>query len=340
MQILIISGFLGSGKTSVLMPFVKHLSAKGKKIAIIENEIGEIGVDDLYLKENGLHVKEIYHGCVCCNLRTDLIGSLIALERDHKPEVIVMEPTGVADPYQTLSALTGYPGYVESKTMVSIVDVERFEDIMELKIPLAIEGVKSADLIALNKIDLISPENLETLKDKIQSINPNSEVKSVSAHDEKLLNDLFELIESKLFSIQIKEEEKRVEIKNKGIQPSVCSINFEFTQEQICLSELETKKYFEDKVYKIALMLKQAGADLIGNLKLIIKSDKDGYLLVSTTSFTRYPEVTGKLPAGYSKVVFNMNAMVYGIEKKYLDSIVNQVFPYQTEITQIKASIA
>lgn len=328
MQILIISGFLGSGKTSILMPFVKQLSAKSKKVAIIENEIGEIGVDDLYLKENGLHVKEIYHGCICCNLRTDLISSLIELERDYKPEVIVMEPTGVADPYLTLSSLSGYPGYVESKTMVSIVDAERFEDIVDLKIPLAIDGVKSADLIALNKIDLISPENLETLKNKIKSINPDSEVKSVSAHDEKLLDDLFELIESKLFSIQIKEEEKRVEIEKKGIPPSVCSRNFEFTQDEICLSELETKKYFKDKMYKIALLLNEAGADLIGNLKLIIKSDKDGYLLISTTSFTRYPEVTGKLPAGYSKVVFNMNAMVYGIEKKCLDSIVNQVFPY------------
>ncbi len=328
MQILIISGFLGSGKTSILMPFVKQLSAKNKKVAIIENEIGEIGVDDLYLKENGLHVKEIYHGCICCNLRTDLISSLIELERDYKPEVIVMEPTGVADPYLTLSSLSGYPGYVESKTMVSIVDAERFEDIVDLKIPLAIDGVKSADLIALNKIDLISPENLETLKNKIKSINPDSEVKSVSAYDEKLLDDLFESIESKLFSIQIKEEEKRVEIEKKGIPPSVCSRNFEFTQDEICLSELETKRYFKNKLYNIALLLKKAGADLIGNLKLIIKSDKDGYLLISTTSFTRYPEVTGKLPAGYSKVVFNMNAMVYGIEKKRLDSIVNQVFPY------------
>jgi G3E family GTPase len=328
MQILIISGFLGSGKTSILMPFVKQLSAKGKKVAIIENEIGEIGVDDLYLKENGLHVKEIYHGCICCNLRTNLISSLIELERDFKPEVIVMEPTGVADPYLTLSSLSGYPGYVESKTMVSIVDAERFEDIVDLKIPLAIDGVKSADLIALNKIDLISPENLETLKNKIKSINPQSEVKSVSAYDEKRLDVLFESIESKLFSIQIKEEEKRVEIEKKGIPPSVCSKNFEFTQDEICLSELETKKYFKDKMYKIALLLNEAGADLIGNLKLIVKSDKDGYLLISTTSFTRYAEVTGKLPAGYSKVIFNMNAMVYGIEKKSLDSIVNQVFPY------------
>ncbi len=328
MQILVISGFLGSGKTSILMPFVKRLVAKGKKVAIIENEIGKIGVDDLYLKENGLHVKEIYHGCICCNLRTNLIRSLIELERDYKPEVIVMEPTGVADPYLTLASLSGYPGHVASKTMVSIVDAERFEDIGNLKIPLAVEGVKFADLVALNKIDLISPENLETLKNKIKNIKPDSEVKSVSAHDEKLLGELFELIESKLFSIQIKEEEKRLVFEKKGIPPSVCSKNFEFTQDEICLSELETKKYFEEKMYKIALLLYEAGADLIGNLKLIVKSDKDGYLLISTTSFSRYPEATGKLPAGYSKVVFNMNAMIYGIEENRLDSIVNQVLPY------------
>ena len=81
-------------------------------------------------------------------------------------------------------------------------------------------------------------------------------------------------------------------------------------------------------MYKIALLLNEAGAVLIGNLKLIVKSDKNGYLLVSTTSFNRYPDVTGKLPTGYTKVVFHMNAMVYGIEKERLDAIVSQVFPY------------
>ncbi len=310
------------------MPFAKRLTAKGKKVVIIENEIGEKGVDDLYLRENDLQVREIYHGCICCDLRTDLISSLLELERDYKPEIIVMEPTGVADPYLLLSSLSGYPGNLESRTMVSIVDAERFEDILSLKIPLAIDGIKSADLIALNKIDLISPENLEKLRNQINRINPDSEVQNVSAYDEKLLEDLFKLIESKLFSIQIKEAEKRIELEKKGISPTVCSRSFEFLKDEICLSELETKKYFEDKVYRTAVLLEEAGADLIGNVKLIIKSDKDGYLLISTTSFSRYPEVSGKLPAGYSKVVFTINAMVYGIEKEPLNSIINKVFPH------------
>lgn len=328
MQLLIISGFLGSGKTSILMPFVKQLTSKGKIVAIIENEIGEKGVDDLYLREHGLYVKEIYHGCICCNLRTDLISSLLELERDYQPDVIVMEPTGVADPNLIMSSISGYPGKLESTTMVSVVDAERFEDILDLKIPLTIDGMKCADLIALNKIDLITSENLATLNSQIKSINPDSPVRNVSAHDEKLLESLFELIESKLFSTQIREAEKRIALEKKGISPSVSSRKFSFSEDEICLSELEIKKYFEDKIYRVAVLLEEAGADLIGNIKLIVKSDKDGYLLIATTSFTRYPDVSGKLPAGYSTVEFNMNAMVYGIDKEILDSIISQVFPY------------
>lgn len=328
MQILIISGFLGSGKTSILVPFVNRLTALGNRVAVVENEIGEKGVDDVYLKENGFYVKEIYHGCICCSLRTNLINCLLELEKDYKPEVVVMEPTGVADPQLLLSSLSGYPGNLESKVIVSVVDAERFDDIVDLQTAIALDGIKSADLIALNKVDLVSPEHLETLKNKIKAINLEPTIQSVSAYDDKLQEDLFTLIESRLSKVLIEENEARLVIEKKGILPSVCSKSFEFSKDEICLSELETKKYFEDRVYRIALLLKEAGTDLIGNLKLIIKSDKDGYLLISTTSFSRYPEVTGKLPAGYLKVHFNVNAMVYGIDEELLTSIINQVFPH------------
>lgn len=328
MQILIISGFLGSGKTSILVPFVKRLTALGKRVAVVENEIGEKGVDDVYLKENDFYVKEIYHGCICCSLRTNLINCLLELEKEYKPEVVVMEPTGVADPQLLLSSLSGYPGNLDSTVMVSVVDAERFEDIVDLQTTIALDGIKSADLIALNKVDLISPEHLEKLKNRIQAINPEPTIHSVSTYDEKLQEDLFVLIESKLSKAQNEENEVRLVIEKKGILPSVCSKSFEFSKHEICLSEVETKKYFEDRVYKIGLLLHEAGADLIGNLKLIIKSDKDGYLLISTTSFSRFPEVTGSLPAGYSKVQFNVNAIIYGIDEGLLASILNQVFPY------------
>jgi len=329
MQILIISGFLGAGKTSLLTPFVKRLSALGKRVAVVENEIGEKGVDDLYLKEKGFYVKEIYHGCICCSLRSNLINCLLELEKEYKPEVVVMEPTGVADPQLLLSSLSGYPGNLDSKVMVSVVDAERFEGIIDLKTAIALDGIKSADLIALNKVDLISSEQLEKIKDRIQVINLKPTIQSVSVYDEKLQEDLFTLIESRLSQAKTEEKEARLVIEKKGILPSVCSKSFEFSKDEICLSEVETKKYFEDKVYKIALLIGEAGADLIGNLKLIIKSDREGYLLISTPAFTRFPEVVGTLPAGYSKVNFNLNAMIYGIDEGLLASIINQVFPHQ-----------
>ena len=328
MQILIISGFLGAGKTSLLIPFVKRLTSLDKRVAVVENEIGEKGVDDLYLREKDFYVKEIYHGCICCSLRTNLITCLLELEKEYKPEVVVMEPTGVADPQLLLSSLSGYPGNLDSKVMVSVVDAERFEDIVDLKTAIALDGIKSADVIALNKVDLITPEHLEKLKKKIQAINPNATIQSVSAYDEKLQEDVFTLIESRLSQAQTEENEARLVIEKKGVLPSICSKSFEFSKEEICLSEREIKKYFEDRVYKIALLLKEAGADLIGNVKLIIQSDKGGYVLISTTSFSRYPEVTGTLSPGYSKVNFNLNAMVYGIDKELLASIINQVFPH------------
>ena len=329
MQILIISGFLGSGKTSILTPFVRRLHALGKRVAIIENEIGEKGVDDVYLKEKGFYVKEIYHGCICCSLRTNLINCLLELEKEYKPEIVVMEPTGVADPPLLLSSLSEYPGNLDAKVMVSVVDAERFEDILDLKTAIALDGIKSADLIALNKIDLISSEQLEKLYARIRAVAPESTIQSVSVHDEKLQEDLSTLIESKLSHAQTEENEARLVIEKRGVLPSVCSKSFAFSKEEICLSELETKKYFEDRVYKIALLLGEAGAELIGNVKLIIKSDKDGYLLISTTSFSRFPEVTGKLPAGYSTLHFNVNAMVYGIGEELVGSIINEVFPHE-----------
>jgi len=329
MHILILSGFLGSGKTSLLIPFAQKLSGKGKKVAILENEIGQLGIDDLYLKENNLHVKEIYHGCICCSLKKELVNALFELEREYTPEIVVMEPTGAADPYLTLSSLAEYPGKVDSKTMVSIVDAERFEDIMDQKIDLVIDGIRCADLVVLNKIDLISSDKLATLKQTIKNMHPSAEIMSVSIHDQTLLNTLFEQLEAKLFSSHKKEEQIRIRLEKKGVSPTVCSKKFEFTADDICLSEIETKKYFEDKIYTIALLLDEAGAHLIGNIKLIIQSDRDGYILISTTSFSRYPEVSGKLPSGYSTIIFHVNAMVYGIEQECLEGIVKQVFPYQ-----------
>ena len=78
MDLLIISGFLGAGKTSVLLPLARFLcEQRGMKLAIIENEVGETGIDDVVLREAGLAVRELYSGCICCSLKIDLVKTLM-----------------------------------------------------------------------------------------------------------------------------------------------------------------------------------------------------------------------------------------------------------------------
>ena len=88
MDKIIISGFLGSGKTTLLLRIAKSLvEDSGRKIAIIENEIGKVGVDDQTIAAEGLTVKELFSGCVCCSLRLDLINTLLELERNVNPDI-------------------------------------------------------------------------------------------------------------------------------------------------------------------------------------------------------------------------------------------------------------
>ena len=75
MNLFVIAGFLGSGKTSLLLAVAKAVSESGRKMAIIENEVGKVGIDDIVLRAEGLPVREIYSGCVCCSLRLDLINT-------------------------------------------------------------------------------------------------------------------------------------------------------------------------------------------------------------------------------------------------------------------------
>ena len=324
MQLLVISGFLGSGKTSILMPLVKRLTKNGIKIAIIENEVGKTGVDDIYLKEHGLNVKEIFSGCICCTLRVDLIRTLLTIENEYSPDLVILEPSGVAGPSQVITALYGYGGEIDSKILLSIIDAERFVKLTSMNMPIITDGIKNADLVVVNKIDLVKEEQLDFLKEKLLTFNKNADIMNISIL-KKINTDLFyQKIEKLLYNRKKNNSTKIVEVKEKaGEVPQIYSTEFKLTSDEVGLNEEKVKKLYANKIQIIAKHLKQASATLIGNLKLIIKSDKGGYLLISTTSFDRAPEITGKLPKKYSYLTFNLNAMIYGIDKEKLKNIID-----------------
>ena len=104
MKILLLSGFLGSGKTSALLQLAAYLVRSsqqgGTSVTIIENEIGEVGVDDKVLKAQGLQVRELFAGCACCTGGADLLADIRTIRDSVGPEWIIIEATGVAYPRQ------------------------------------------------------------------------------------------------------------------------------------------------------------------------------------------------------------------------------------------------
>ncbi len=180
MKFLIVGGFLGSGKTSFILQFARYmLEERGiQKVVILENEIGEIGIDDKILSGSGYQVRGLFSGCVCCTMSGELPINVRRIQKDLDPEWIIMEATGVAFPNsirQNLQESLGIPAQI-----VCIADAQRWERLVKPLahlLPLQLEG---ADLVLLNKSDLVNPEELEAARESICSCNCQTSLVSTS----------------------------------------------------------------------------------------------------------------------------------------------------------------
>jgi len=182
MKLVIISGFLGSGKTTLLLGLVRRLTSdNGFKFVILENEVGEISIDGAFLEQQGLQVKELYSGCVCCQLAGDLVVSLKEIKEVLDPDCVILEATGLARVENILSTLDKYYKELEGTMIVSLADLERFELYIEEPMPFVINQLKLADLVVLNKIDSGDGELAATLKTRLGELNGEAEVIEVSA---------------------------------------------------------------------------------------------------------------------------------------------------------------
>jgi G3E family GTPase len=194
MRLVLVAGFLGSGKTTLLEHIARQLTVAGRKIAIIENEAGEIGIDGNYLRQNGLEVQELYGGCICCTLSVDLVVTLQKVHRLFAPEVVLMEPTGLAWPGDIVAVARKNVSEVTLYQVVVLVDAVRFEMLMAMLTPLLTAQIEAADILAINKIDEVDQAVLESIAERIRELNPHAQILTISAEKainlEPLLDDL------------------------------------------------------------------------------------------------------------------------------------------------------
>jgi G3E family GTPase len=175
--VTLLTGFLGAGKTTLLNRILteKH----GKKFAVIVNEYGEIGIDNDLVIDADEEVFEMNNGCICCTVRGDLIRIIGGLmKRKGRFDGIIVETTGLADPAPVAQTF-----YVEEDVkaesyldaIVTVADAKhlemRLDDNRE-----AVEQIAFADVILLNKCDLVSPADLERVEARIRRVNPLAKI--------------------------------------------------------------------------------------------------------------------------------------------------------------------
>jgi G3E family GTPase len=191
MRLLLISGFLGSGKTTLITRLAGEMIARRLKTAILVNEIGEIGIDNQLMRQLDFNVWEILNGCICCTLSTDLVTTLQKLDAEYSPDTVIVEPSGAADPRSIVSALPYYRGRpLDEIFAVTIVDPLRYAMLIEVMTPLITSQIQHADLVLISKSDQADATVLEECRQGILQIKP--QVGIISANLREISTALLE----------------------------------------------------------------------------------------------------------------------------------------------------
>jgi G3E family GTPase len=180
-NVLCIAGFLGSGKTTVLLEVARAMVEDGSRVAVIENEMGEVGIDGSYVREQGLSVEELFGGCICCTLQAGLVETLRAVQRRHEPDWVIIEPTGLAAPGDILGVVVDHCPEVDTLRVLTLVDAARWPMLIEVVEPLVTAQLESADVVAVNKVDAVDEEALAAVMSSVRSLAGKAPVLPVSA---------------------------------------------------------------------------------------------------------------------------------------------------------------
>jgi cobalamin biosynthesis protein CobW len=174
---LVVSGFLGSGKTTLVRRLLDEAIGRGERMAVVTNEFGALGIDRALLAAEGARSVELAGGCVCCELSNELVDTLEGLRRELAPDRIVIETSGLALPYQTQLSLWRPPvsEWVGDDMAVVLVNAEQLAEGRDLDETFA-QQLSAADLVLLNQIDRVPARELPRLEARIREIEPEAPI--------------------------------------------------------------------------------------------------------------------------------------------------------------------
>jgi G3E family GTPase len=169
--VLLVAGFLGAGKTTVVNHLLAH--AEGRRIAAVVNDFGAINIDAALITGAADGVVSLSNGCICCSLESDLLRTLVALlRRDPRPDIIVIETSGVADPADIVRNLMDPMIWREAPLETVLCVVDATTPVAMLNDALLRSQVRAADVVALSKVDLADAASHAQVRDAVRAMRP------------------------------------------------------------------------------------------------------------------------------------------------------------------------
>ncbi|MGA8179705.1 MAG: GTP-binding protein [Desulfobacterales bacterium] len=171
-QLIVLTGFLGSGKTSFLRHFIEYQVQLNRFVAVIQNEIGDIGLDGKLL-DHDYALTEIDEGCICCTLVGNLKIAINQILSSFHPDCIIVETTGLANPYNLLDEISDVEDLVRFDSVTTIIDAMNIEKSLK-DYDVARDQIQAADILLLNKRDLVTKGQRTSIHQKLRDIHPTA----------------------------------------------------------------------------------------------------------------------------------------------------------------------
>lgn len=170
----VITGFLGSGKTTIIKNLVEYLTSKGQKVAYVKNEIGEEDFDTQLVQGENIQTKELLNGCICCTLVGPFMAAIDELADTYAFDRIIIETAGSADPASMALSVSNHPRLLRDG-VITIVDVVNFDGYEDLSF-VAKRQAELTDLIVFNKVELADTQRKQAVVGYVRELNERAPI--------------------------------------------------------------------------------------------------------------------------------------------------------------------
>jgi len=339
MKIMILSGFLGSGKTTLLIALAGIYAKKGLKTAIIENEIGEIPVDSMLLKSEGLSVRELFAGCICCSIRQDLSAAVKEIKQTVNPDILLIEPTGVAAPDIVTGIIGDCLSDDDSVETLLVVDYRRIEADADvnpqkyiLKLPFLARSLQVCDHILMNIPEKVDRDTLKSVVDVFSQTAGGKSISVLDVRNQERVREFAREIENYSGGGGVLNPAPAIlNDRNHLENTAVVTVFSTFIPQKVSAfkSSITINHLAETMMMKIGSQVKMLAPKAIGHIKAYITSpgaveaeNEDG-LFLNVVRFGDEVIIQGDLPQGEELLTLVVNAIVCNMQKSNLEEIIH-----------------